>query len=349
MVKPRSRDVINSILSSSKSARKRGKGADNSVGWEIRRFSREKRVWVETPVDWNWTSTSEELEKDPRQEAATVFGHQYNHRVSGRLFRDIDGTEIANKHICRAVASSNRKQSHYVHKCLFVQNAQIRLFEEGLHIADVKETIEQNVVATNHKLIIDTIIEDICHSDDSSWRKRLASPTRKLNKARAGCNDSSSSPSTSSMALSWNQNESAYYGTMSSVGSSRPQTLSSATADGSLTARRAPISAQTFVPPTGTPFVNSPSSEFAKPPLPRRLNEPEVYDNGNKTSVFTLSSNSMSVSSNDIHDQRRPISFNGDDSGIFWRDVCLIVTIFRFQTSGDAFLERANKPSRWQI
>lgn len=74
------------------------------------------------------------------------------------------------------------------------------------------------------------------------------------------------------MALSWNQGDtnSLYYGTVSSVGSSRPQTLSSTTDFGK---QRVAISAQTFVPPTGTSFVPSSPSEFAKPPLPRRYND----------------------------------------------------------------------------
>lgn len=145
------------------------------------------------------------------------------------------------------------------------------MLEEGSHIKAVKETIEQSISTENPQDIINTVIEDVCHTGDSSWRKRIASPTR-ASKTRNSCNDSNSSPSTSSVALSLNQNDnnSIYYGTISSVGSSRPQTLSNPGDFG----KRAAISSQTFVPPLGTPFLqNSPSTEFAKPPLPRRYND----------------------------------------------------------------------------
>lgn len=144
----------------------------------------------------------------------------------------------------------------------------MRFIEEGLHINAIKEEIEQNISSTNTEDIINTVIEDVCNSGDSSWRKRLASPT-KNQKIQGACNDSNSSPSSSSLALSYqNDTNSVYYGTVSSASSSRPHTLSNSVDFG----KRAAISAQTFVPPTGTPFVQS-SIDFSKPPLPRRPND----------------------------------------------------------------------------
>lgn len=154
----------------------------------------------------------------------------------------------------------------------------------------VGEAIEQCVTSGDPKAAINTVLEDVCHNDDSSWRKRLSSPTR--NAYYGNGNDSCSSPSTSSIS---------YYGTVSSAASSRPQTLSSSTGFG----QRAPLSAQTFVPPS-TPFV-----DFAKPPLPRKYNEGNVCANGNQVPSM---SNAFSVSANDLSRQfnQRPLSFSGD-------------------------------------
>lgn len=139
------------------------------------------------------------------------------------------------------------------------------MFEEGLHLKAIKENIEQSVATNNAEAIINTVIEDVC---SNNWRKRIGSPTRnqQIVKNRSSCNDSSSSPSTSSIAL--NDNSSLYFGTVSSASSSRPQTLSNSVDFG----KRAALSAHTFVPPAGTPFVQNSPSEFAKPPLPHRSN-----------------------------------------------------------------------------
>ncbi|KAI6182235.1 IMD domain-containing protein [Aphelenchoides bicaudatus] len=297
-----------------------GKWSSRDIGTSLTRFCLRQRA-LETEIKTLASSLIEgfaaPLEKNGAQWKHRLSEiekrHQKNLKKTRSKKQTLAGDLISeHKAGCSEILLEQRTQFNtFASLLLPVINAQLRLFEEGIHVKSVKETIEQSIEAKNNQAIVNTVIEDVCHSGDSSWRKRLTSPTRSnqmAGKPKTGCNDSNSSPSTSSMALSWNQGDtnSLYYGTVSSVGSSRPQTLSSSTDFGK---QRAAISSQTFVPPTGTPFVLNSPTEFAKPPLPRR----DHCGNGVKTPGQSSLSNNMSISSNNIngaHLNQRPLSFN---------------------------------------
>lgn len=137
---------------------------------------------------------------------------------------------------------------------------EVNLLDEGTHVRQVRDAIETTVNENDTHQIIQILLEDLCHNGESSWHRRMASPTRSTNMSTVSSATGShilrpSSPSASS-AADWND-PMRTYASIDSRGNGHH-------------ARRMPITQNTYMPTNSDSSSNlaSPSSPTSKPPLP---------------------------------------------------------------------------------
>ncbi|KAI6229051.1 MTSS1-like protein [Aphelenchoides fujianensis] len=245
------------------------KGATRDIGAELTRFCLRQRS-LEADVR-NLSACllqfASPLEKRGAEGKNRLGDIERRHRKNLKKIHKKQVTpEVVQEHRigCSEILLEQRQQfAAFASHLLPVIKAEVRLLEEGVHVKAVEDALESHLHANEPQAIINAVLEDLIDQNGESWQNRLKSPS-KSSWAGVKRSGSSSSPSSSSVALSWG-GAGSIYGTVSSVSSAaRPPVHSSVHSTES--GRRLPLSAQTFVAPDSGIAMH----DVGKPPLPNR-------------------------------------------------------------------------------
>ncbi|KAH7728314.1 Protein M04F3.5 [Aphelenchoides avenae] len=224
---------------------------------------------------------------------------------------------------CAELLLEQRRQFlFFINTLLPVMNTEVKLLDEGTHVREVRDSIEGIINDNDSHTIVQTVLEDLGNQGDSSWQRRIVSPSHSTISSATSATIGSQNGTQYQMQVSshsangavWERNKNAGSETDSIASCfSRPHTITAGAADPHFL-RRAPISSQTFLPPSDA--YTPPMRNSAKPPLPRR--QTSANSDGQYGHVGTPMcepvTQSLSVSTNDLTQpmrRPRPLSFSG--------------------------------------
>ncbi|KAI6179368.1 IRSp53/MIM-like proteiny domain (IMD)-containing protein [Aphelenchoides besseyi] len=297
-------DAVQVISDSASNA----KGSTRDIGAELTRFCLRQRALENDVRNWsaNLVQFANPLEKRATEWKSRLGEIERRHRKNlKKSSKKQLSPEIASEHRmgCSEILLEQRNQfASFATQLLPVIKAQVRLLEEGVHVKSVEEALENHLSVNEPQVIINAVLEDVIDRNGESWQNRLKSPSKNCAYSTVKRSGSSSSPSSSSVALSWGRNDAggSIYGTISSVSSTARPNASVNSAESS---RRLTISSQTFVPPD--------SNAFGKPPLPVRAGP----STNSRQSEIPLT-HGHSISTADVSEAHRrpgrPLSFSGE-------------------------------------
>uniref|UniRef100_A0A0N5APR1 IMD domain-containing protein n=1 Tax=Syphacia muris TaxID=451379 RepID=A0A0N5APR1_9BILA len=233
----------------------------------------------------------------------------------------VDSTSLVEqRRICRALLMEQRKQlSFFVGSLLPVFNSELCILDEGAHVRQITEHLQNTAQALDSASVVDTILDDIHQGSDYSWQSCISSNANRTSQTYSSEEGFTrvSSPTPSTFTWPTAVENSCVRGT-GFVGS---HTISVVEAP-----RRGTVNPHLFSPPSPNLFLNkktllqkrtaSTSSTTSSTipdfiePLPDQIQMPLSYQNGGSQYA---SSTSLSRDST-LRRMQRPSSFVCDET-----------------------------------
>ncbi|CAD5206568.1 unnamed protein product [Bursaphelenchus okinawaensis] len=230
------------------------KGASRDIGAALTRFCLRQRTLqsdlkaFSSVISNNFCPTLESRSSEWKQNVSEL--QRKNHRVvkKKRSKKDMGEVVVEQKQFCTELLLNQRQLFlGFMDLLMPLIKAEITLLEEGVHIKEIQESVEMDVLHSDSALVVKAAVEDAL-ADEQTYRKRMTSPSRSTSSSKVSSrlNHSSkmnTSPSTSSSTFNWADVESKVFSPKSLVDGKpgyhknkvdKPPFLSRGSNDGSL-------------------------------------------------------------------------------------------------------------------